>query len=151
MKENVLVMIDAFSKFSMAVIMPNQYVKTVAKTLVDKWFYTYGKPARIHSDQGKIFNEKILKLLCKFMVWNSHLQHHIILMATHHWVFQLYIAESFEDTLPKDQKPNWPAHLGALMFAYNVTPYSMTGYQLYQLMFGHKAQTPYELVGVVPV
>ena len=49
-KENVLVMTNAFSKFSLAVVMPNQQAKTVAKALVDKWFYTYGIPARIHSD-----------------------------------------------------------------------------------------------------
>ena len=30
-KENVLVMTDAFSKFSVAVVMPNQLAKTVAK------------------------------------------------------------------------------------------------------------------------
>ena len=28
------------------------------------------------------------------------------------------------------------------MFVYNATPHSTTGYQPYQLMFGHKAQTP---------
>ena len=43
-KENVLVMIDAFSKFSVAVVMPNQQAKTLAKALVDKWFYTYDIP-----------------------------------------------------------------------------------------------------------
>ena len=45
-------------------------------------------------------------------------------------------------TLPKDQKPNWPANLGALVFAYNATPHSTTGYQPYQLMFCCKVQTP---------
>ena len=45
-------------------------------------------------------------------------------------------------TLPKDQKPNWPAHLSALVFAYNAMPHSTTGCQPYQLMFGCKAQTP---------
>ena len=45
-------------------------------------------------------------------------------------------------TLPKDQKPNWAAHLGALVFAYNSMPHSTTRYQPYQLMFGHKVQTP---------
>ena len=35
-KENVLVMTDAFSKFSVTVVMPNQQVETVAKALVDK-------------------------------------------------------------------------------------------------------------------
>ena len=39
-KEKVLVMTDTFSKFSVTVVMPNQQAKTVAKALVDKWFYT---------------------------------------------------------------------------------------------------------------
>ena len=64
-KENVLVMTDASSKFSVAVVMPNQQAKTVAKGLVDKWFYTYGIPSRIHSDQGKSFDNKIIEQLCK--------------------------------------------------------------------------------------
>ena len=64
-KENILVMPDTFSKFSVAVVMTNQQVKTVAKALVDKWFYTYGIPSRIHSDQHKCFNNKIIEQLCK--------------------------------------------------------------------------------------
>ena len=43
-KENVSVMMDAFSKFSLAVVRPNQQAETVAKALVDKWFYVYGIP-----------------------------------------------------------------------------------------------------------
>ena len=38
-KSNVLVMTDTLSKFSVAVVMPNQKTKTVTKALVDKWFY----------------------------------------------------------------------------------------------------------------
>ena len=59
-KENVLVMTDAFSKFSVAVTTPNQRALTVAKTLVDKWFHVYGIPTRIHSDQGKSFDNEII-------------------------------------------------------------------------------------------
>ena len=33
-------------------------------------------------------------------------------------------------------------YLSALVFVYNATPNSTTGYQPYQLMFGCKAQTP---------
>ena len=64
-KENVLVMTDAFSKFSVAVTTPNQRALTVAKTLVDKWFHVYGIPTRIHNDQGKSFDNKIIRSLCK--------------------------------------------------------------------------------------
>ena len=63
-KENILVMMDAFSNFTVAVVTPNQQAKTVAKALVDRWFYTYGIPSRIHSDQGKSFDNKIIHQLC---------------------------------------------------------------------------------------
>ena len=44
-------------------------------------------------------------------------------------------------TLDKEQKANWPLHLPFLVFAYNVMPHNATGYQPYELMFGHKAPT----------
>ena len=52
-KENIIVMMDASSKFSVAVMTPNHKAKTIEKALVDKWFDTYRIPARIHSNQGK--------------------------------------------------------------------------------------------------
>ena len=64
-KENVLVITDAFTKFSLVVCTPNQTAKTVAKTLVEKWFHVYGVPSRIHSDQGRCFDSNIIKALCK--------------------------------------------------------------------------------------
>ena len=42
-------------------------------------------------------------------------------------------------TLDKEQKANWPLHLPSLVFAYSAMPHSVTGYQPYELMFGHKA------------
>ena len=45
-------------------------------------------------------------------------------------------------TLSKDQKADWPLHLPSLVFAYNMTPHSTTGFQPYQLMFGRKAPAP---------
>ena len=44
-------------------------------------------------------------------------------------------------SLSKEQKSNWPLHLPLLVFAYNAMPHDTTGYQPYELMFGHKAPT----------
>ena len=55
-KENVLIITDAFTKFSLAVCTPNQTAKTVAKVLVEKWFHVYGVLSRIHSNQGRCFD-----------------------------------------------------------------------------------------------
>ena len=133
-KENVLVMTDAFSKFSVTVVMPNQQAKTVAKALVDRCFYTYGIPARIHSDQGKSFDNKIIEQLCKIYgvkqstttQYNSH---------GNSPCERLYrTLQNLLKTLPKDQKSYWPAHLSTLVFAYNATLHCTTGYQPYQLI-----------------
>ena len=35
-----------------------------------------------------------------------------------------------------------PRHLPSLVFVYNTTPHSTTGFQPYELMFGHKAPMP---------
>ena len=45
-------------------------------------------------------------------------------------------------TLKSEEKADWPSHLPALVFPYNATPHASTGYQPYQLMFGHHAPAP---------
>ena len=44
-KENIPVITDTFTKFSLAVCTLNQMAKTVAKVLVEKWFHVYGIPS----------------------------------------------------------------------------------------------------------
>ena len=62
-KENILVLTDAFTKFSQAFITNNQKALTVAKVLVEKWFYVYGIPACIHSNKGQSFENAIISQL----------------------------------------------------------------------------------------
>ena len=45
-------------------------------------------------------------------------------------------------TLTSEQKPNWPVYPPLLVYAYNATLHSSTGFQPYELMFGHKAPMP---------
>ena len=141
-KENVLVITDAFSKFSVAVVTPNQKALTVAKVLVDKWFHVYGIPAHIHSDQGKCFDNDIIKALCKMYGVNQSFtcpynpRGNTQCECFNHTMFGLL------RTLSKEQKADWPVHLPALVFAYNATPHSTTGFQPYQLMFGRRAPAP---------
>ena len=51
-KVNVLVLNDTSTKFSQAFVINSQNSLTIAKILVDKWFYIYRIPAHIHSDKG---------------------------------------------------------------------------------------------------
>ena len=135
-KENVLVLTDAFSKFSQAIVTPNQKALTVAKVLVDKWFHVYGIPSRIHSDKGRSFENEIIHHLCAMYgikqttttPYNPHGNSQC--ERFNHTLFGLL------KSLSKDEKANWPAHLPSMVFAYNATPHSTTGFQPYELMFG---------------
>ena len=141
-KENVLIMTDAFSKFSVAVVTPNQRALTVAKVLVDKWFHVHRVPSCIHSDQGKSFDNDIIWSLCKmygveqsltcpYNPWGN------AQCERFNWtLFDLL------HTLSKEQKADWPVYIPSLVFAYNATPHSTTGFQPYQLMFGRRAPAP---------
>ena len=140
-KENILVLTDAFSKFSQAFVTPNQKALTIAKILVDKWFYVYGIPTQIHSDQGQSFDNQIMQYL--YALYGIEQS-----TTTPYNPRGNAYCERFNCTmiglltsLSKEQKDNWPLHLPSLVFAYNATPHSTTGYQPYELMFGHKAPT----------
>ena len=141
-KENVLVMTDAFTKFSVAVTTNNQQALTVAKALVEHWFHVYGIPSGIHSDQGKSFDNKIIDALCKMygvertMTSPYNPRGNSQCERFNRTMFGLL------KTLTKEQKGDWPSHLPALTFAYNATPHLTTGYQPYELMFGRKAPAP---------
>ena len=58
--KNVLVMTDVYSTFTIAVPTKNQTAQTVAKVLVREWFFRYGVPCRMNSDQGRCFDAKIV-------------------------------------------------------------------------------------------
>lgn len=62
--ENVLVITDVFSKYTLAVPTRDQRAETVAQTLVTEWFYTFGVPSRLHSDQGRNFESLLIRQLC---------------------------------------------------------------------------------------
>uniref|UniRef100_A0AAV2KSQ7 Integrase catalytic domain-containing protein n=1 Tax=Knipowitschia caucasica TaxID=637954 RepID=A0AAV2KSQ7_KNICA len=57
-------MTDVFSKFTQAVATKDQRASTVAHILVQEWFYKFGVPARLHSDQGRNFESALIRQLC---------------------------------------------------------------------------------------
>ena len=59
--ENVLVLTDVFTKFTLAIPTKNQKASTVAKLLVYNWFYKFG--ILNHSDQGRNFESEVVKEL----------------------------------------------------------------------------------------
>lgn len=140
--ENVLVMTDGFTKFTQAIVTKNQTAAVVVKALIENWFFRFGIPERIRSDQGKSFDNTIMQALCKIfnIDYNTTVPYNprgnSICERFNRTLINLLI------TLEDEKKKNWPKFVQGLVFAYNATPHTVTGYQPYHLMFGRKAQTP---------
>ena len=97
---------------------------------------------RCNSDQAKSFDNEVIRSLCKLYGVQQSLtcpynpRGNAQCECFNRTMFGLLC------TLSKEQKANWPVHLPSLVFAYNMTPHSMMGFQPYQLMFGRKAPAP---------
>ena len=138
-KENILVLTDAFSKYSQAFVTSNQKSLTVTKLLVEKWFSVFGIPSCLHSDQGKSFDNKIIAhLCCMYGVRQSTTTPYNPCGNSQCKRFNRTLF-GLMHSLDQQQKPNWPVYLPSLVYAYNATPHSTTGFQPYEIMFGHKA------------
>ena len=65
--ENVLVVMNVFTKFTQAFPTHDQKADTTVKVLFKEWFMKYGVPERLHSDQGKSLRVKSSPSCISFM------------------------------------------------------------------------------------
>jgi transposase InsO family protein len=143
---NILVITDHFTKYSLAFATKNQLASTTARVLFDNFIVPYGIPMKLHSDQGRNFESRVIQELCnltgiiKSRTTPYHAQGNGITERVNRTLL------SMMGTLSEEKKLDWKSHLPHLVHAYNSTRHESTGYSPHFLMFGREPRLAADVV-----
>ncbi len=142
---NVLVITDHFTRYAMAFPTKDQKAVTVAKILWEKVFVHYGVPERLHSDQGRDFESRVIQQLCKlFNIRKSRTSPYHPQGNAQCERFNKTLLDLL-GTLEDKEKSRWRLHIAPLVHAYNCTKNEATGMSPYFLMFGRDPNLPIDI------
>ena len=139
---NVLVLQDHFSKYVVAYVVKDQTARTAAETLRNGYFWMFGVPAYLVSDQGKAFTGHIITHLCdlygvqRLRTSPYHAQTNGQVEHMNQTIIRMI------GKLEEDKKACWSEHLPELLLAYNATRSTVTGYSPYYLLFDRRPRIP---------
>uniref|UniRef100_A0A672FVX5 Gypsy retrotransposon integrase-like protein 1 n=1 Tax=Salarias fasciatus TaxID=181472 RepID=A0A672FVX5_SALFA len=148
---NVLIVTDHYTRYAQAFPTKDQKAITVAKVLWEKYFVHYGLPARIHSDQGRDFESRLVKeLLSMLGIRKSRTSPYHPQGDAQPERFNRTLLAMI-GTLDTVKKQCWSQHISHLVHAYNSTKNDATGFSPYLLMFGREARLPIDICfGISP-
>jgi len=138
----VLTVIDAFSKWALAIPLPTKDASTVASRLWGNVFSVFGMPVRIHTDQGKEFCNDILKeMVDLFGIDKSttsayHPQGNAIAERIHRFYRNAITA------FVRDDLRNWDELLPGLQLAYNDAVHESLGVSPSEAFLGRVLNAP---------
>ena len=143
--KHLLVVCDAFTRWCEAYPLPDMKATTVASTLVNEFFASFGCPRRLHSDGAANFTGAILAETCRLLgIEKSKI-------SSYHPEGNAKVERLMRtilDMLAKylnDSHTEWDVHLPLLMLGYRAQIHSSLGYSPYYLMFARESKLPAEV------
>ena len=144
--QNVLVVVDHFTRYVQAFVTKNHTARTTARVLYNNYFSVFGFPQRLMSDQGTEFCGKVIVAMCSLLGVEK-------ICTTPYHPQTNGSAERVHQTLQRmigkldpEKRRKWPAHIGSIIIAYNSTRSLVTGCSPYYLMLGRRPRLPIDLL-----
>ena len=137
-----LVIGDHYTKWYEAIPLPDQTATTPANALVDYWISRFGCPHRLHSDQGRNFETKLLEQFLemdKTRTTPFHSQSNAVIERLKK-ILQYMLAKCVYE-----EQSNGSQQLPYVMMAYRSSVHESTGYASQSLVFGQGLSMPLDI------
>jgi transposase InsO family protein len=138
----VLCITDYFTRWVVAIAVPDCSAQTAAEALFNEYICKYGVPAVILSDQGTHFHNQLMEAMSKLMGYKHT-------YSTTYHPQSNGMVERFNATfvpqiakLQDKENNNWDEFLLPVVFAYNTGTHSTTNYSPFQLLYGREPRLP---------
>jgi exodeoxyribonuclease III len=144
----ILTIIDHFTRYPIAVAIPNKKEETVAKALKTHLFMAYPFwPKKIVSDRGSEFVNKALKLLYKQLGVKRILTAHDNAQANQVERFHKYMNAAIACFLQKKHRQIlWEQYLDIAVYVYRCTVNNSTGYSPFFALYGRHPDRPLNFI-----
>jgi hypothetical protein len=145
----VLVLMDNLSKYVIADAFPDCSAKTAAKFFVEKFILVHGAPERLITDNGTHFKNTLMETITQ----SINIKH--AFSASYHPQTNGQVERfnaTFATQLAKycnKEKNDWDVFLQQVMNAYNTGIHATTGFVPYELAFGRKFRSSFDLTSTV--
>ena len=143
----ILVMIDLFTRYVVAIPLPNQTASTLVETLVNNYLLVYGAPRRILTDRGANFESALFANVCT--MWRIHKSRTTAYHPATNGACERVngtIKRGLQKVLNEKNLSDWDLVLPHVLFAYNTSVHSSTTFTPFFLMFGTEARIPADIV-----
>ena len=140
-----LVITDYFTRWPEAFPVPDQHATTVARILVDGIVSRHGVPLKLHSDQGRSFENQVIRELCKMLNIQKtrttpyHPQSDGLVERMNRTLLEMLAKYTQSDPT------TWDIWLPTLLFAYRAAEQPSTGFSPFKLLYGREPVLPIDL------
>ena len=144
----ILTIIDRFTRFVMAIPLPNIDAITVARAFVNQWIYMFGAPEKVLSDNGTQFKSEVLGVVNAIMGIKQlltsiyHPEANGLIERFHNFLKEKLKIAALQFNLDYFGIDDWDRFVPSIVHAYNITPHTITKYAPYELLFGRSPQLP---------
>ncbi len=138
----ILVVTDAFTKFTKISALPNKNALTVSDAIFKTWISNFGPMTTLITDNGKEFANQLNKELCKLLnikkkfTSSMHPQANAAAESFNKWIIHYMKATNLEN------EEDWDDLLAPLMMAYNTAVHDSSNMSPHFLTFGMNPNSP---------